>query len=98
MKMQLTKGPTLTPYLIPIPDQFGQLQIVGFSGMSELDYVATHTMAAMLQSGDYSGLSEEATIDCAIRMSQRLLYKTNEINQRANQPEPAQQASPLIIE
>lgn len=94
MKMQLTKGPTITPAIFPVPDQFGQLAVIGFSGMSELDYVAAHLLCAFA-SRDLE-VSDEALIDHSIMMAMRLLAKTNEINQRRNGPqqeEPEEKSS-----
>lgn len=98
LKMQLTKGPTTVPAIFPFPDQFGQPVLIGFSGMSELDYMATHLAAAMLGSEEYETLSEDDIIDSALRMALRLQAKANVINQRANQPEEQQPEKPIILE
>lgn len=100
MKMQLTKGPCAYPTMFPFPDQFGQPVVVGFSGLSELDFMATHLACAMVSSTEYEMLSEDAIIDSAVRMALRLQAKCNEINQRANQPPEEQQAptKPIILE
>lgn len=99
MKMQLTKGPTIAPAIFPVPDQFGQAVLIGFSGMSEIDYMATHLAAAMLGSSEYEHLNEDELIDAALRMALRLQAKANIINQRANQPQEEPKAEkPIILE
>jgi hypothetical protein len=86
--------------MFPFPDQFGQPVVVGFSGMSELDYMATHLASAMISSSEYDTLSEDGIIDSAVRMALRLQAKCNEINQRANQPQQEEQQAqkPIILE
>lgn len=92
--MNLTKGPTITPALLPVPNPLTQtVDIIGFSGLSELDLVSTMILCSFITAG---GNSDEVAIDTAIRAAIRLLTKTNEINQRHNK-ESQEEKSPLDI-
>lgn len=76
MKLNLTKGPTVSPALIPIPNPVtGQMDVIGFSGMSEVDYVATHILIALLVSPDYKEWNEDECIDKSIELARKLLAK-----------------------
>jgi hypothetical protein len=89
LKTNLVKGPTVTPAVFPVPDQFGQPVLIGFSGMSELDYVATHLLAAMITRVGYS--DENELVDSALMMALRLLAKSNMIAQSRQKPEPEEE-------
>lgn len=80
MKMHLSKGQTITPALIPIPNPIAQtVDVVGFSGLSELDYVATHILCAMLVDND--DFEDIGLISKAVNLAQQLLNETNKINE-----------------
>ena len=84
MKISLQKGPTFSAALIPVPNLIrNTVDIVGFSGMSELDFVSMNILAALL-SGD-SDWDIDAAIDTSIQTAMKLLVKTNAINNAQQQ-------------
>lgn len=90
MKMQLTKGPTITPQMFPISTVAGaEPTLVGFSGMSELDYVATHLCAALIQRYDPT---QTDVVSLSVDTAEKLLLKSESIRQvRATQQLQQQQ-------
>lgn len=94
MRFQLTKGPTISPALIGSPNPVtGAVDVIGFSGMTELDYVATHLAAALLARPEATNEGFPACIDTAVYLAKQLLSVSAETAQpRASQQRDAQQA------
>ena len=85
MKISLQKGPTVHAALIPVPNPLrNSIDIVGFSGMSELDYVSMNVLCAFLS---VPGIDWDidTVVDMSIQTAMKLLVKTNAINNQAQQ-------------
>jgi hypothetical protein len=81
MKMQLSKGPTLTPAMFPVSSNVAGSEptLIGFSGMTELDYVATHLAAALIQKYNPE---EVDIISLAVVTAEKLLQKSENTRQQ----------------
>ena len=80
MRMQLSKGPTITPAMFPINTGVAGSEptLIGFSGMTELDYVATHLCAALIQKYDPT---ETDVVTLAVNTANALLMKSENMRQ-----------------
>jgi hypothetical protein len=90
MRLQLSKGPTITPAMFPVQSVAGaEPTLIGFSGLSELDYVATHLCTALIQRYDPETID---VVTLAINTAQALLQKSDNVRQlRELQAQQAQQ-------
>lgn len=77
MRFQLTKGPTIGPALMPVQSPVtGAVDIIGFSGMTELDYVATHLAAALLSRPEAEDKGFTMCVVTALDLAQDLLSRS----------------------
>lgn len=68
----MSKGQTITPALVPIPNALGTgIEIVGFSGMSELDLAALMMAQALIIRGHMDVAKE------AVEIAKAVLAETN---------------------
>lgn len=79
LKSQLQKGLTITPQMFMHQTMAGaEPTLIGFSGMTELDYVATHIAAALFQKYDPEQVD---VISLSVDAAEKLLQKSENVKQ-----------------